>query len=280
MQNSLYNIFDYIDLPDINIVDIGASPIDGTPPYQKLIDIEKANVIGFEPSPEQYQILLQQTNPKLKFLPQALGDGNEAILNICLAPGMTSLLEPDLTILEHFHGFAEWAKIIDQQAISTKKLDEIEEIEAIDYLKLDVQGSELAIIKNGVNKLKNTLVIHTEVNFIPFYKDQPLFAELDQELRQLGFYLHTFNPLIKRAFKPVILNNNIYSGLNQVLWTDAIYVKDFSKFSELSTEDLIKIAIILNDLYNSFDLTALALHHIDLKEETDFQKTYLESLTN
>lgn len=280
MANSLYNIFDCIDLPDINIVDIGASPIDGNPPYQNLIDIDKAKVIGFEPSPEQYQILLQQTNPKLKFLPYAVGDGNEAILNICLAPGMTSLLEPDLKILEHFHGFSEWAKIIDKQAITTRKLDEIEEIETIDYLKLDVQGSELTIIKNGKEKINNSLVIHTEVNFIPFYKDQPLFAEIDQELRQLGFYLHSFNPLIKRVFKPLIINNNIYSGLNQVLWTDAIYVKDFSQFSELSTEDLIKIAIIMNDLYNSFDLTTLALHHIDLKEGTDFQKTYLESLIN
>lgn len=193
---------------------------------------------------------------------------------------MTSLLEPDLTILEHFHGFSEWAKIIDQQSISTKKLDQITEIEEIDYLKLDVQGSELPIIKNGRNKIKNTLVIHTEVNFIPFYKNQPLFAELDQELRQLGFCLHSFNPLVKRAFKPVILNNNIYEGLNQVLWTDAIYVKDFTKFSELSSENLIKIAIILNDLYNSFDLTALALHNIDVKEDTDFQQNYLEYLTN
>lgn len=86
MQNSLYKLFDYMDLPDINIIDIGASPIDGTPPYQKLIDIDKGNVIGFEPSLEQYKILQQQTNPKLKFLPYAVGDGNDAILNICLAP--------------------------------------------------------------------------------------------------------------------------------------------------------------------------------------------------
>jgi FkbM family methyltransferase len=280
MQSSLYHLFDYLELPDISIVDIGASPIDGTPPYQKLIDLDRANVIGFEPNPEQYQALLEQNNSKLRFLPYAVGDGLKSILNICQAPGMTSLLEPDFDILEHFHGFSDWAKIIDQQEVLTHRLDDIEEIEEIDYLKLDVQGGELTIINNGINKLKNTLVIHTEVNFVPFYKQQPLFAEIDQVLRQLGFYLHGFTPLVKRAFRPVMVNNSIYGGLNQVLWSDAIYVKKFTNFSELSSESLMKIAIIMNDLYNSFDLACLALHHIDLKEGTDFEPIYLESLVN
>lgn len=279
MIPSFYEIFSFLDLPDINILDIGASPIDGKLAYQCLKDINKARIYGFEPNLEQYQYLLAQITDKETFFPYALGDGNVATLNLCEAAGMTSLLKPDYKILDYFHGFSEWAKVIGQEVMQTYRLDDIEEIATIDYLKLDVQGGEMDIINNGKNKISRALVIHTEVNFIPFYEDQALFAELDQSLRELGFYLHTFLPLIKRSFKPLVVNNNIYSGLNQVLWTDAIYVKKFTNFSQLSSENLIKIAIIMHDIYNSYDLASLALKEVDQQEKLDFQEFYLEQLS-
>lgn len=279
MIPSFYEIFSFLDLPDINILDVGASPIDGKPPYQSLKDINRARIYGFEPNIEQYQHLLEQITEKETFFPYALGDGNLATLNLCEAPGMTSLLKPDYKILDYFHGFSEWAKIIGQEVMQTHRLDDIEEIKVIDYIKLDVQGGEMDIIQNGKNKISSALIIHTEVNFIPFYEGQALFAELDQTLRELGFYLHTFLPLKKRSFKPLVIDNNIYSGLNQVLWTDAIYVKKFTDFSDLSSESLIKIAIIMHDLYNSYDLSLLALKELDQKEDLDFCEVYLECLS-
>jgi hypothetical protein len=122
-------------------------------------------------------------------------------------------------------------------------------------------------------------VIHTEVNFIPFYQNQALFAEIDQIIRELGFYLHTFLPLVKRVFKPLVVDNNIYSGLNQVLWTDAVYVRRFTDFLDLDSDSLVKIAIIMHDLYASYDMTLLALKHLDEKENLDFQEVYLRCLS-
>lgn len=278
MIPSFYEIFSFLELPDINILDVGASPIDGNPPYQKLKDLNKARIYGFEPNPEQYQALLNIMTDKETYLPYALGDGNLATLNLCQAPGMTSLLKPDLKILDYFQGFSDWAKVIGQEVLPTHRLDDIQEIQGIDYIKFDVQGSEITIINNGKNKISNALVIQTEVNFIPFYEEQALFSELDQTLRELGFYLHTFLPLVKRCFKPLMVNKNIYSGLNQVLWTDAVYVKKFTEFSQLSTESLIKIAIIMHDLYDSYDLALLALKEVDQKENLDFHEFYLNIL--
>lgn len=277
MSFSLSELF--TDIPTIDVVDVGASPIDGDPPYQPLMSIEKARVVCFEPNLEEYQKLQASPYPGLTVLPYAIGDGQDAILNICQAPGMSSLLTPDREILEHFYGFAEWSQVVRQEPVSTHRLDDIPEISAIDYLKLDVQGGELAILNHATQRLQHTLVIHTEVQFVPFYHDQPLFAELDQTLRAQGFYLHSLKPLIHRTFKPLLVNHDMFSGLNQLLWADAVYVRKFTEFAQLTPASLAKIALILHDLYGSFDLCALALEHVDRQTHSDRQITYLDRLT-
>ena len=54
-----------------------------------------------------------------------------------------------------------------------------------------------------------------------------------------------------------------YQALSQQLWSDAVYVKRFTDFTHLDVERLLKIAVVMNDLYGSFDLAALALQHVD-----------------
>lgn len=266
------------DVPTIRVVDVGASPIDGPPSYQALLDTGRAEVIGFEPDPDQFKTLQDRNEANATYFPYAIGDGEDAILHICRAPGMTSLLEPDIEFLKHFHGFDNWGEVVRRQEISTRRLDD--EINSMDYLKLDVQGSELAVLEAATQLLEETLFVHTEVQFVPFYKNQPLFAELDQALRQSGFYIHRFpTKLVSRVFKPFIIDNDIYSGLSQILWADVVYVKKFTDFGLLSSNSLLKIAMLAHDLYGSFDLAALALGHVDEKDGSDWRAAYLRRLT-
>lgn len=268
------------DIPDIHIVDIGASPIEGLPIYQPILDQGGYRLTGFEPNPHQYAELMKQSHPKMTFLPYAIGDGREAVLNICSAPGMSSLLEPDLELLSLFHGFGEWGQVIERQPLTTHRLDDIDEVQNIDFLKLDVQGSELTILENAAEKLKSTLVIHVETLFVPFYKDQALFGEIDIILRKAGFLLHRFGPMASRVFKPIMVNNNIYEGLSQVLWSDAVYVKSFTSFKELQPEQLLKIARVVHDVYGSYDLAHLALSHVDLLSGSQRCSHYLQKLAS
>jgi len=266
------------DLPELKLVDVGASPIDGEPAYAALHASGYAELVGFEPDEAQFARLQKLRLPRATFLPCALGDGGEHELRVCRAPGMTSLLEPDAEVLEHFHGFGEWGRVERRVPVRTRRLDDVPEARGCDYLKLDVQGGELEVLRGAREVLAGCLVVHTEVQFVPFYRGQPLFAELDQALRAAGFWLHRFEPMQRRAFKPLLIDDDPYAGLEQVLWTDAVYLRRFTDLAGLDGPALWKLAWIVHDLYGSFDLAALALRHLDGRDAGSRQRRYVAAL--
>jgi FkbM family methyltransferase len=227
-----FNFLDlFPDTPKIHIADIGASPIEGDPVYQPVLDQGGYRLTGFEPNPAMFEELKKSPHPQKTFLPYALGDGRDATLNICAAPGMSSILEPNEELLANFHGFSEWGKVIDRKPMKTHRLDDLVEVRDIDFMKLDIQGSELSVLQNAIEKLKSVQVIHIETLFIPFYKNQPLFGDLDVFLRKAGFLFHKFGPMASRVIKPLLIDNDIYRGSSQVLWSDAVYVRPFTDFA-------------------------------------------------
>ena len=101
--------------------------------------------------------------------------------------------------------------------IDTVRLDDIGEIGNLDYLKIDIQGGELCAFENAPERLAECLVIHTEVEFLPMYVDQPLFFEIEMFLRGQGFSFHRFEPLKSRVIQPMLMDNNIYREFVQAL---------------------------------------------------------------
>ena len=132
------------------IVDIGANPIDGDPPYLPMLKLgEICRVTGFEPQEAALQKLKNVKSQQEQYLPYVVGDGSEKVLNICCAEGMTSLFKPNKKILEIFHPFDIWGEITSQKNVLTRTLDSIDEILELDYLKIDVQGGELDVFQHG-----------------------------------------------------------------------------------------------------------------------------------
>lgn len=262
----------------VRVVDIGANPIDGDPPYKPLLDKELANLVGFEPQPEALAELNRKKGPRETYLPHTVGDGGRHTLHITRAPGMTSLLEPNPELLAHFHGFPEWGRVERTEEVETRRLDDLTEIDGIDYLKIDIQGAELMAFENGIERLKECLVIHTEVEFLPMYKEQPLFAEVERFLREQGFLFHRFSPLTSRALRPFLVNNDIYQGLSQVFWADAVFVRDFTRLESLSDEQCLKAALICHDLYGSADLVVRLLMEVDRRTGSGHVQTYMQAL--
>jgi FkbM family methyltransferase len=265
--------------PRVDIVDVGAMALDGhVNEYSALVKHGNGNVVGFEPIPEECEKLNKTAGKKQRFLPYFIGDGSEGEFKLCSAPMTSSLLEPNLPMLRKFNDLEELTTPVARSRVQTRRLDDIPEITAMDMLKVDVQGLELAVLKGAERLLKDAVVVQCEVEFVEMYKGQPLFAEIDIELRRQGFCFHTMGPGMGRCFKPLV-NVQVPGGrLRQIMWNDAVYVKDWMRLEALSPEQLLKMAVILNDCYFSSDLAAHLLQHYDARTGKSLWKPFLRRL--
>ncbi len=267
-------------LPPIKIVDIGAMSLgEGEDPYSPLLAALPCELIGFEPVEAEFAKLQQTKSPNTRFLPFFIGDGSIRTFHECNASMTSSLFEPNTALLEKFQNLEELVRVVRTEQVQTKRLDDIPEVSGTDFLKVDVQGAEMLVFQGGVNMLKDVLVIHTEVEFVELYKGQCLFSDVDPFLRGLGFQLHKLTQA-GRAIKPLIVNGDVNAPMSQLLWGDAIYVRNFMAFSELEPPALLKLAAILHENYHSFDLAALALEAHDQRLGTQLQPAYIERLTS
>lgn len=244
------------------VVDIGANPIDGDPPYKALLQGEGCTVVGFEPQPAALLRLLETKSASETYLPYAVGDGGEHVLHICTAPGMTSLLKPDPRALALFPMFAEWGTVVREEPIQTHRLDDIAEVEHLDFLKIDVQGSELSVFRGGAGKLQHAVAVQTEVSFVPIYENQPPYWMIDRELRSQGFIPHAFVAINRRMILPMSARDDPHQSLNQLLEADIVYVRDFVRTDGASDEQLKHLALIAHTCYTSFDLALYCIKQL------------------
>lgn len=261
----------------INILDIGAA-LGERPSYQSLVDAGRARIIGFEPNPQECERLNRAYGEPHRFYPYFVGDGKPAIFHETNWALTGSLYEPNSPLLEKFHNLAELTTPIATHSVSTTRIDDIIEMDDVDFIKIDVQGSELVVFQNALRLLSGALLIQTEVEFVELYRSQPMFADVDIFLRGNGFQFHTFLGFGRRAFKPLIVNGDINAGLRQDLWTDALYVRDWMHLSDLDEIKLRKYAVLAHDVLKSYDLALLVLGALDDKVGGNFADTYLNRL--
>lgn len=262
---------------EIRILDIGAA-LSERPPYQSLVDAGRATIYGFEPNVQECEKLNREYGNPHRFFPHFVGDGLDATFHETNWNLTGSLYEPHSRLLEKFQNLAELVTPIAKHSVKTTRLDDVSEIVDIDFFKIDVQGSELSVFQNASRSLSSTLLIQTEVEFVELYKDQPMFADVDVFLRGVGFQFHAFNGIAGRAFKPLIANGNINLGFRQALWSDAIYVRDWMNFDNLSPVQLKKYAVLAHDLLGSYDLAHLVLAALDQRTGSNLAARYLERL--
>jgi FkbM family methyltransferase len=237
-----------------HVVDIGANPVDGAPPYKPLLDAQLCRLTGFEPQPVALAELNRKKGTNETYLPYAVGDGGEHTLNLCAYSGWTSLFVPSAAALDVFSFFKTNARVVDRTRLKTRRLDDIAELDDIDFLKIDIQGGELAVFVHGREKLKHAVVIQTEVQFVDLYEGQPSFGQVDQELRAQGFIPHAFAALKKWPVSPLQFGGNPTQPLNQLLEADMVYVRDFVHSERMSSDQLKHLGLIAHVCYGSLDL--------------------------
>lgn len=262
----------------ITILDVGAA-LSERPPYQSLVEAQRARVIGFEPNRDECEKLNRAYGSSHRFFPYFAGDGLAATFHETNWVLTGSLYEPNSPVLEKFQNLAEVVRPVAQHAVTTTRIDDVEGIADVDFIKIDVQGSELQVLRHAPRVLATTVLVQTEVEFVQLYKAQPMFADVDIFLREAGFQFHTFNGFGMRAFKPLVLGGDVNQGLRQMLWSDALYVRDWMRLSELTVPKLRNYAVLAHDLLESYDLAHVVLQALDQKTGGRIAAEYLARLT-
>lgn len=252
--------------PSIKTIDVGAMFVgEQEAAFAAFMKRGKGSVIGFEPVQAECDKLNAMKRPGHTYLPHFLGDGSEATFRLNSAAMTSSLFATNHRLVDVFNNLGELMRTTQTSSVKTTRMDDLPECGDADYLKIDVQGAELAVLQGGIEVLKHVVVIEAEAEFVPLYEGQPLFGDVDAFLRSRGFLFHSMRGLAGRTFKPLVLNGDVNRMMNQALWTDGVWVRDFTKLRELTAEQILKLAVIVNDLYGSIDLAAFALMYYDEK---------------
>lgn len=266
---------------EIFIVDVGAMP-EGAPRYDILVKNYRTHLVGFEPNEEQLKKLRELDNASAEYLPCFLGEGKDHPFHVTRYPGCSSLYQPNSQLIDLFTSIGACAggnfEVMQVKQVGTNRLDDIYHHPAAHMIKLDVQGAELEVLQGAKSTLRNTLVLESEVEFVPLYRDQPLFGDIQCYLREKGFLLHKFIDMSGRCFRPISIPNKPYVPMSQLLYADAIFVRDFTRLDKLSDMELLIVAIIMNDIYRSYDFVNFLLTEYDKRQGTEFSTSYLKRL--
>jgi len=275
-------VFGLFDLDSqIQLMDVGAAVIAGVPAYKRLLELGLAHLNAFEGDARQVQQIKQTWGAKVTVFPDFLFDGTRQNLYVASVPsGMTSLRKPHETALKFFNGFEFIGKVEKVEPVQTKRLDDMAAIPNLNLVKMDIQGAELTVLKNGVNKLKDCLAVQLEVSWICLYENQPGFGEIDVWMRAQGFAPHCFLDVKRWSIAPTIFNNNFRVPGNQLLESDIVYVRDPLRLDLLTEPLLQKLAAIAHYCFRSIDLCVFVLLELERRGTLprDSHKRYLVRL--
>jgi FkbM family methyltransferase len=226
----------------VQIVDIGANTLGGKPPYQPMIDREMCHLIGFEPQKEPYQELVALNHPNATYVNAAIGDGKTHALYCYEATGLTSffpLRQESIDTLQY--GGHE---LVSKETLTTVKLDSVSEIQSIDYLKIDTQGSELMILRGGARKIAKALAVHIELRMLPLYVGEPAVGDVMKWLSTKRFEFHNFVGMNRFP-----MNGTRHAGFSrsqrqQIGDADGLFFRDLTRLNTLKSDEIGRQACI------------------------------------
>lgn len=212
---------------------------------------DRCTIVGFEPDRVECERLSEhyRDRPWVRIVPSALGPVQRAAtLYVTREPACSSTYPPIDAIVDR-HPRLEPQRVVRRDTIELITLDEWcshHDVERIDLIKLDTQGSELDILRGAKRTLESASVVQTEVEFNPMYAGQPLFGDVDRFLRDRGFVLWHLDNLshhrqhgARVGLRPGTQNYDFDAARfsyrsGQLFWADALFVR-----AEMTTADRI-----------------------------------------
>lgn len=229
---------------ELGLVDCGSRG-DISPELRKIS--ESINLISFDADPDSSDVGTKMKSRKTHNF--FLGEENGTIpFNIYKRPWESSSLKPDENYVRYFSPASKIEKTLEVEARTLDAvIDEFHPNSSIDYMKLDVQGTELSILKGSKNVLEELIMLEVELSFVAQYNNQDLWFEIGKYLDQKGF-----EPLfLNRVTGNMQSKSKIARG--QLLFGDMWFIKKRSEIALLS-KDKKKKLILLLAYFGSIDL--------------------------
>ena len=200
------------------IADVGSS---GLPPEEFFPIFEKTNFHCFDADNRAKK----SSSPNIIFHNKGLfSSDDEKKIFLTQMPDASSLYEPNKNFLDKFLN-ANASDIGNEEKIKLTTLDSVfNKNEKIDFLKVDVEGADLEVIRGGEKSLSDCLGIKIEVQYKERNIGSPLFSEIDAYLRKSYFLLELKNSSWLKT-KTYFINSN-----PEIIWGDAYYLKNEESF--------------------------------------------------
>lgn len=170
----------------------------------------------FEPDPVLAEALGRKFagSPRVNVVQAALGDAaGKAKFNINISRPCNSLLPSAAESLKA--ELKPLFQLVEQVEVDVTTIDEYcreNSIKRVDAIKLDLQGYDFFALRGATATLQQAKVVIAEVWFKEVYKGSHCFPDILNLMLDQGFRLHTLCGLH-------------YGEVDELLWADAIFVK-------------------------------------------------------
>lgn len=170
----------------------------------------------FEPDPVLAGDLLRKFagTAEVHVVTAALGEApGTAVFNINASRPTNSLLPAAEALQADLQGFCT---TVEQLEVAVTSIDDYCAglgLERVDIIKLDLQGYDYQALLGAKSTIRGARVVLVEVMFTEIYQGCHLFPDILRLMSEYGFKLHT-------------LCGIHYGSHDELLWADAIFVKD------------------------------------------------------
>ena len=216
-----------------SVVDIGAR---GGLDEDLLAIAWACSVYGFEPEPAEAARLREKPDPRWKkvtILPYAVGGiTGKATLYLPESQQGASLLRHNADMVDRF-GFDNLHTVRKEISVDTVTLDGLfasGELPRADYLKIDIEGAELAVLKAGTSVLQRTSAVKVECSFLQQRVAQPLIWDLVPFMLEAGFEvvdIHDIHRWRRRPLPPhpYVIDFDMPYSHGQLAQCDLIFLR-------------------------------------------------------
>ena len=194
------------------VLDIGANTGEFSKEMRTLFP--DAHIYAFEPLKDCFDQINQKLagDAKIHTLNVALGESNSqtTIQRSSFHPSSSLLKMSSL----HKELYPK-SKDATEETIQVMRLDDAMKdvsFEAPLFVKMDVQGFEDKVIKGGPDTISRASVLQIETSFVPLYEGQPLFDDIYQLVRSMGFVYRGESA-------------RHYNKQDQLIYQDSIFIK-------------------------------------------------------